>query len=694
MRKHVTSHKRVASAVSNGASAGKSTPPTTVPSGLGNSYSGCAGVADCEPESTFGANDDASSTAMTAEDSSSVCAAVPEKLAEVIAQQDALIEGLLSRCRALEVHCAAQNEKLTETERAANEANELRARLQAELDALEVASEQRGELKVELSQLYEKLKAELDSIKVAAVRPTAVASAPGGRFGAHNAAPLGPATAATSRARVVLKAKRPSTVSGYSGTPSLGTLGQQAAAVACRVIHGGGRPRCPQSPARAAAAAQPPVPAAGNPVGAPHRVPEGKASARPAPLSGMRPRPPSAAACAAAPGPKYAGRVPAARLTIFDQAAHPGGPPYASRGGAVSPSCSSATAASRGGSTTAGRRQARSLSPPGRSHTAVVAASGTGLSETARHQMTPTAPVLTQERTSSPPGYRFTARSVSPPGTAGQAPTVAKRASARSPSPPQQDVSAASEALWSPGRGDGRQRGGRGLGAVADHPATSPAASPSKHRTKTFRAPGYAGGLLRADATTVAPAALGPEAFAQTWPMPAAAGLSSAAGAASPAGGRQAAASPVVAPTRVASGGPLAAAPLSPRSPGKLVPSGAVFGAGGLHLPTPPRCILAAPVPTTVVSSPPREAPVRVYDACLTPRRGGGGGDPVVAWGPARPVSGARLIQAPSQGMPPPPVSFPHGRVAGAPMPPLPAQHFALHGSLPLQVVPAGVLTG
>jgi len=132
-----------------------STRPGTPPSEWGV-CSGC----NCENESR---SDDITSTAaLTVSDEGG---RVPEKLAEVIAQQDAMIENLLSRCRALELQAAAQHKKLTETERANKEAHELRVRLQAELSALEAAGECRGELRSELHDLYAKLKGELDVLK-------------------------------------------------------------------------------------------------------------------------------------------------------------------------------------------------------------------------------------------------------------------------------------------------------------------------------------------------------------------------------------------------------------------------------------------------------------------------------------------------------------------------------------------------
>lgn len=111
--------------------------------------------------------DDGNSLAGRVSDDIDAIAQVPERLKEVIATQDFMIEGLLNRCRQLEAQAALQSERLENTEREKCEAEQRRRQLQAELSELQESKtvHHGKDMRVQLRELYCKLKAELDIIK-------------------------------------------------------------------------------------------------------------------------------------------------------------------------------------------------------------------------------------------------------------------------------------------------------------------------------------------------------------------------------------------------------------------------------------------------------------------------------------------------------------------------------------------------
>lgn len=367
-------------------------------------------------------------------------------------------------------------------------------------------------------------------------------------------------------------------------------------------------------------------------------------------LTGTRPKhtngsPPPAAS--AGSGPKYAGRVQAARTTIFDK------PP-------VPPSSSGASGRSPA------RNQARSQSP----------GDGTGgLSETARSRIG--SGRTAAERGSSPGAgdrsFRFTARSVSPPASpsgspsaGGARPTLASSPSKKAVAAPsaaqhqQQGTDDAGEA-WSPRRGEQQKR--RGRGSAPGQPG-SPGVSP--HRTKTFRAPGC---FQNQDS----------DIFAQTWPPVSprggggpkfgnGQGLSSQGAQASP----RSSAKNVV----VQAAAQVASAQAVPACGSRCMP--VVSQNGNSYRPHVPPKAQVSPrrMGSTIVQAAP---PTTAWDGgCMTPRQ------PVhqvyehsstatprqpscqeqqhqaAAWAALRQASAPRLLQA--NGVPPPPVHVQCGR--------------------------------
>lgn len=414
-----------------------------------------------------------------------VDAEVPKQLAEVIAQQDALIEGLLSRCRALEAHCASQNQKLTESEKAKQEAQALKSKLEADIEALEAAScTENIALKTVLSQLHGDLKMELES-----VRPMASYSA---------GAPISTARTALLALRKNQRVKRISApgvqtpcegkgrvvLSGGHCRMASGSMSSVGSAISTAPTTNPGSASslggCSSSGRCSAAAAAAALANAAS--GADSSVPSPEATPRrPHVLTGARAKyggpPPSSSSTPRGTGSRYTGRLPAARTTIFDQMPTP-------------PSASPSRARQRGGSPAS--QQARSSSPGARARPVP---GGPGLSEAARSLVARSRQQERQEeqlRGQSPGShrFRFTPRSVSPPTF--EAPASGSAGSTGVPESQRPALSARG-----PRRaGEGQQRRGTGSpqppqpgspGARCRTAAEAPEARPGgPYRTKTF----------------------------------------------------------------------------------------------------------------------------------------------------------------------------------------------------------------